>query len=598
MSIIKQLPPVLANQIAAGEVIERPYSVVKELLENAIDAGCTKIQIDIKQGGTFLIRIRDNGTGILKEDLPLALMRHATSKIYEPHDLYQIKSLGFRGEALASIVSIAKLTLISKYKEADNAWKMTAEGKNLEPVLEPASHPTGTTIEVRNLFYNVPVRKKFLRSHKTEFLYIEEIVERLALAHFSIGFTLKHDDKIILSLPSAKTPSDHLSRIAKIFGTNFYENATYFAQETIDMKFSGWFGNPTLSRSQQDKQYFYVNGRIIRDKIINHALKQAWQPFFPEGRFPLYALYLEMPYDKLDVNVHPTKHEVRFLQARMVHDFVAQTITYHLASLKVHPSPTPVENQYQDVTENASSPVSTSYPSSQCIKRQYNPQHFNKHLTSFNPFQLPSTTPIVDKYNQKTLENLNEDFRCVTRQNTETDLSFKRNKTTEIHIQACYGKYALILINEQYGIIDLVACFKQVLQNFSAEKITSHQLLIPMIIPLASKEIDKIEKWRCHLDKLGLEFSVMNEKTIAIRRLPRELLCIDYKAAFLALLAQDNLSQSPETLLEIFKKHIAIAETIIEVEKQLKTLSLDCDTLMTNNIVKCLSPVLLEELFH
>lgn len=337
MNRINLLSQRLANQIAAGEVVERPASVVKELLENSLDAGATRLEVDVEQGGVKLLRIRDDGAGIHKEDLALALSRHATSKIVELDDLESIASLGFRGEALASISSVSRLSMTSRSREdsnEDTAWCVEAEGQEMEARLTPAAHPAGTTVEVRDLFFNTPARRKFLKTEKTEFSRIDEVLKRMALSRFDVMFALNHNQRAIHKLLPATTEAERARRVALVCGPAFVENSVFIEREAAGMRLWGWVSLPTFSRSQADLQYFYVNGRIIRDKLVTHAVKQAYRDVLFHGRHPAYVLYFEMDPAGVDVNVHPTKHEVRFRDSRLVHDFLFSSLHKALAAIQ------------------------------------------------------------------------------------------------------------------------------------------------------------------------------------------------------------------------------------------------------------------------
>jgi len=337
MNRINLLSQRLANQIAAGEVVERPASVVKELLENSLDAGATRLEVDVEQGGVKLLRIRDDGAGIHKEDLALALSRHATSKIVELDDLESIASLGFRGEALASISSVSRLSMTSRSREGsieDTAWCVEAEGQEMEARLTPAAHPAGTTVEVRDLFFNTPARRKFLKTEKTEFSRIDEVLKRMALSRFDVMFALNHNQRAIHKLLPATTEAERARRVALVCGPAFVENSVFIEREAAGMRLWGWVSLPTFSRSQADLQYFYVNGRIIRDKLVTHAVKQAYRDVLFHGRHPAYVLYFEMDPAGVDVNVHPTKHEVRFRDNRLVHDFLFSSLHKALAAIQ------------------------------------------------------------------------------------------------------------------------------------------------------------------------------------------------------------------------------------------------------------------------
>jgi len=332
---IQLLSPRLANQIAAGEVVERPASVIKELLENSLDSGAKRIEVDVEQGGVKLLKVRDNGSGISADDLPLALARHATSKIRELEDLEQVMSLGFRGEALASISSVARLTLTSRTEGAEQAWQVETEGRDMQPRVQPAAHPVGTSVEVRDLFFNTPARRKFLKTEKTEFDHLQEVIKRLALARFDVAFHLRHNGKTMLGLHEAPDELSRARRVASVCGAAFLEQSLPIDIERNGLHLWGWVGLPTFSRSQADLQYFYVNGRMVRDKLVAHAVRQAYRDVLFNGRHPTFVLFLEIDPSVVDVNVHPTKHEVRFRDGRMVHDFLYGTL--HRALGEVRP---------------------------------------------------------------------------------------------------------------------------------------------------------------------------------------------------------------------------------------------------------------------
>lgn len=335
MSNIQLLSPRLANQIAAGEVVERPASVVKEVLENALDAGASRVEIEVEAGGAKLIRIRDNGGGMTCEDLPLALARHATSKITSLEDLERVASLGFRGEALASIGSVSRLTLTSNANaDSSRGSRAACEGREMEVEVAPASHPQGTTVEVRDLFFNTPARRKFLRTEKTEFNHLEEVVKRLALSRFDVGFALRHNSRMIHALKAGSSDSEQQRRVATVCGPAFMEQALFIENAIGPLRLWGWVALPTFSRSQADLQYFFVNGRIIRDRLVTHAVKQAYRDVLFHGRHPAFVLYLELDPSLVDVNVHPTKHEVRFRDGRTVHSFVFSSLHRALADVR------------------------------------------------------------------------------------------------------------------------------------------------------------------------------------------------------------------------------------------------------------------------
>lgn len=328
---IQILPARLANQIAAGEVVERPASVVKELVENSLDSGATRIDIDIEKGGTKLIRVRDNGHGIDKDELILALSRHATSKIHTLDDLEAIVSLGFRGEALASISSVSRLTLTSRPATQQQAWLAYSEGRDMAVKLEPTAHPIGSTVEVLDLFFNTPARRKFLRTDKTEFTHIDELIKRIALSRFDVSITLRHNGSVVRQYRASKTDIQIEKRISAACGAGFVRHMLQVKLEHQGLKLYGWISDPNGARQQSDLQYCYVNGRMMKDKLLNHAIRQSYESSLRADQYPAYVLYIELDPHEVDVNVHPAKHEVRFHQARLVHDFIYQALTSALA---------------------------------------------------------------------------------------------------------------------------------------------------------------------------------------------------------------------------------------------------------------------------
>ena len=324
---IRILPPLLANQIAAGEVVERPASVVKELVENSLDAGATRIDIELEKGGCKLIRIRDNGSGIPQADLALALARHATSKVSTLDDLEAICSLGFRGEALASISSVSRLALTSRTVEQAEAWQASVEGREMEVQVRPAAHPVGTTLEVVDLFFNTPARRKFLRSEKTEYGHIDELIRRLALSRFEVSFVLKHNGKLVRQYRSATDDAGRLNRVATACGSRFLTEGLAIRSEHLGLTLTGWLLPPApTTESTPEIQYCYVNGRVMRDKLINHAIRQGYLEALGLECSPSFVLYLQLDPHQVDVNVHPAKHEVRFHESRLVHDFIVGVV--------------------------------------------------------------------------------------------------------------------------------------------------------------------------------------------------------------------------------------------------------------------------------
>ena len=330
---IRQLPPQLIDQIAAGEVVERPASVIKELVENSLDAGATRIELEIEGGGLRQCLVRDNGCGIPRDELALALSRHATSKIASLEDLEHVGTLGFRGEALPSIASVSRLSITSRAREEEAAWRVESDGGRLTGPA-PAAHPVGTTIVVRDLFFNTPARRRFMRSERTEFSHAERAARRLALSSFDTGFSLVREGRQLFDLRPAADAGARMRRVAEICGEAFAAHAMEVEHAAAGLRLSGWLGLPTFSRSQPDLQYFFVNGRMIRDRLVTHALRQAYADVLFHGRHPAYLLYLEMDPALVDVNAHPTKHEVRFRDARSIHGFLYQVVERALAGTR------------------------------------------------------------------------------------------------------------------------------------------------------------------------------------------------------------------------------------------------------------------------
>ncbi|MEL0659323.1 DNA mismatch repair endonuclease MutL [Psychromonas arctica] len=378
---IQILPARLANQIAAGEVVERPASVVKELVENSLDAGATRIDIEIEQGGAKCIRIKDNGNGVDKEQLTLALSRHATSKISHLDDLEAIVSLGFRGEALASVSSVSRLTFTSKPVGQEQAWQAIAEGRDMQVSIQPAAHPQGTTVEVLDLFFNTPARRRFLKTEKTEFQHIDELIKRIALSRFDIAVTLKHNNKVIRQYRAAPEQAQQEKRIAAICSEQFMQHAVFFETADQALKISGWVSDRLSPRPLADVQYCYINGRMIRDKLVNHAIRQVYAHFLPQGMFPGYIIYIECDAKEVDVNVHPAKHEVRFHQARWVHDFISSTLNATLSDSSLLGHELDEDNVQvagnQRVSEHAYQPPSNINYDEQGPSAHHNPSNAN-----------------------------------------------------------------------------------------------------------------------------------------------------------------------------------------------------------------------------
>lgn len=524
MSRIHLLSPRLANQIAAGEVVERPASVVKELLENSLDAGATKLEVDVEQGGVKLIRIRDDGGGIEKDDLPLALSRHATSKIHELSDLEAVASLGFRGEALASISSVSRLTLTSKRTGAQHAWQVETEGREMQAQVAPAAHPQGTTVEMRDLFFNTPARRKFLRTENTEFKHLEEVVKRLALSRFDVAFVLRHNGRVIHQLkPATETPEQE-RRVASVCGPAFIEQSLRVDMhaESSGLRLRGWIGLPTFSRSQADLQYFFVNGRMIRDKVVTHALRQAYADVLFHGRHPAYVLYLELDPALVDVNVHPTKHEVRFRESRLVHDFIYRSIHRVIAEAKP---------QAANVPASAATLSGGMMPVQQPAYQQQNMALMNRrepapqaHLVREQMagyarlHDVPQTVTMTTDSNAATAASASE----LAAEQTETvpPMGYALAQLHGVYILA-QNQTGLVLVDMHAAHERIV--YERLKQAAEQEGIRSQPLLVPASLAVSSREADAAEEYADMFKTLGFELARMGEETLVIRQVPVSL---------------------------------------------------------------------------
>jgi len=509
---IKQLSAQLANQIAAGEVVERPASVVKELLENAIDAGASQIDIDIEQGGIRLIRIKDNGCGIVKADLPLALSRHATSKIYSAQDLECVASLGFRGEALPSISSVSRLDVKTRTEDDDSGWRLMGDGRELPADPEPVAHPRGTTIEVRDLFYNTPARRKFLRTEKTEFGHLEDVIKRIGLSHFEIGIGLKHNQKPVLQLHAANDRRSQEIRIANVCGKPFIESAIHIEMEAAGLRIFGWVGLPTYTRSQADLQYFYVNGRMVKDRLVTHAIRQAYRDVIFHGRHPAYVLFLELDPGLVDVNAHPAKHEVRFREGRMVHDFLFRSLHDALAQVK----PESDANQ-------VSSSFITSQHSDQASNQNYAPQ-----ITQQENMAL-RVADQISAY--KALHPTAAVANAIAKQD---DNATNVPKETEVSpplgfaIAQLRGVYILSQNDTGMVIVDMHAAHERITYErmklaYETENVITMPLLVPMSVQVSEKEARLAEENQTLFSRFGFIVDRMGLETVIIREIPSML---------------------------------------------------------------------------
>lgn len=497
---IHALPTVLVNQIAAGEVVERPASVIKELVENSLDAGATQIDVSVEQGGIKRMQIRDNGSGIHGDDLALALSRHATSKLQSLEELERISSMGFRGEALPSIASVSRLTMTSKARGEDQAHSITSDGE-----IMPAAHPQGTTLEVRDLFYNTPARRKFMRTEKTEFRHIDQLLRRLALSRFDVGFSLSHNRRQIFSLPAVSRADGNDQRIASLLGQGFVDNALCFEHEAVGLRLRGWVGLPTFSRSQADMQHFFVNGRMVRDKLVTHAIRQAYRDVLFHGRHPAYVLYLELNPVLVDVNVHPTKHEVRFREGRLVHDFLFRTLHQVLADVRPgEQSNTPQLQPAATASTDPGSPAadfSAAGDSQQRFPlnmRESKPAAYRASMNMQRPPQLP-----VSEYESE-----------------EQEIPPLGYALAQLH-----GVYILAQNRDGMIVVDMHAAHERI--TYERMKIAlqdsvlkSQPLLVPLSVKVSSREVELAIEQHEWFERLGMEVDQLGDETLVVRSMP------------------------------------------------------------------------------
>lgn len=549
MSRIHKLSPRLANQIAAGEVVERPASVVKELLENALDAGARRVDIDVENGGIKLIRIRDNGMGIAQDDLPLALSRHATSKIDTLDDLESVATLGFRGEALASISSVSRLALTSRprtngenasteeaapliQQEAEGAWKVEAEGRDMDARVSPAAHPEGATVEVRDLFFNTPARRKFLRTEKTEFGHLEEVVKRQALSRFEVGFSLRHNQRTIHSLRPAATMQDKERRIAALCGSQFMENSVVIDVEASGLKLWGWVALPTFSRSQADLQYFFVNGRVIRDRLVAHAVKQAYRDVLYHGRHSAFVLYLELDPANVDVNVHPTKHEVRFRDGRLVHDFIFRSLHKALADVR----PDDRMNLNNVGTAEASAGVTpgslipgsgqgaVATPESGALVPSFGAQSAMPLRDSISASQIQEQMSGYGALHPESVSGQAAGPSPMSQMPAASELD-EIEPPLGFAIAQLHGIYILSQSSKGMIVVDMHAAheritYERMKQAYYAEGVKAQPLLVPVTIAVSQREASVAEEFREAFIKLGLQIERIGPESLIIRQVP------------------------------------------------------------------------------
>ncbi|MCG3727177.1 DNA mismatch repair endonuclease MutL [Vibrio cincinnatiensis] len=552
---IRILPARLANQIAAGEVVERPASVVKELVENSLDSGATRIDIDIEKGGAKLIRVRDNGVGINKDELGLALSRHATSKIQSLDDLEAIISLGFRGEALASISSVSRLTLTSRPAMQEEAWSAYSEGRDMAVKLQPAAHPVGTTVEVLDLFFNTPARRKFLRTDKTEFTHIDELLKRIALSRFDVTLTLRHNGSLIRQYRAAKTEIQQEKRLAAVCGAAFVRHMLRIDLEHQGLTLRGWITTPEGARQQSDLQYCYVNGRMMRDKLINHAIRQSYENSLRPDQFATYVLFIELDPHFVDVNVHPAKHEVRFHQARLVHDFIYQALSRALSEsehIDVPERNQAAFHEQSDVSSESLLPVgslshasqaigkTSDYPrrataeraeKSSSIREKESPNQWARSISK-KTAPLPERSAITQQQT-KAYQHLMQTVEPVLSDENEFDPPSELATIPSLDkvvlgkaIAVIEGQYLLMTSDKGCVLLALTKALElKVLGQLNAQQIAlkSQPLLVPLGVKMAEHEHAALQQSHELLARLGIDLTIRSASSLMIMGVPQPL---------------------------------------------------------------------------
>jgi DNA mismatch repair protein MutL len=549
---IRILEPRLANQIAAGEVVERPASVVKEAIENSLDAGASRIEIDVEAGGSRLLRIRDNGAGIPGADLALSLARHATSKINSIEDLEAVASLGFRGEALASIASVARL-LLTANTEAESArgHQALCEGREMAVEVRPAPHPRGTTLEVRDLFYNTPARRKFLRTEKTEFGHILEVIKRQALSRPEVTFVLSHNSKQVIHYLAASTDTELKRRVASICGREFSEHTIAVERSAGPLRLWGWVAEATFSRSQADLQYFFVNGRVIRDKLVSHAIRQAYRDVLFHGRHPAFVLFLELDPAGVDVNVHPTKHEVRFRESRGIHDFLFSTLSRALGDVRPGQAPVALGPSSDGVTTQGTMGLDAGgLPGSSASLLE------PRHLTD-----LGGTGGGDARH------YLARGAPVSTAPQPEFSAATAEIPPLGFAIAQLHGVY--ILAENQHGLVlvDMHAAHERITyERLKGARdntgITRQPLLVPQTLSVSAREAAICAEQAEELAALGVWVEPVGEEMVMVRELPAALIDADAEALVRDVLSDllefgtsDRVASSMDELLSTMACH-------------------------------------------
>ena len=541
MRAIKLLNPVLANQISAGEVVERPASVIKEALENSIDADARHITVHVEAGGQKLMRIHDDGLGIPSDQLALALTPHATSKISSLEELESVGSLGFRGEALASIASVAKLRLTSNAESNESlGYFIHANGTDNLSELRPIAHPRGTTLEVRDLFFNTPARRKFLRKERTEFNHIEQVVRRISLSRFDISINLQHNGKEIFDSSSASSALDQEKNLAAIFGADFVKESIKIERKAGDFYLSGWIGLPTFSRSRADLQYFFVNERVVRDQVVGHAVRQAYKDVLYGGRYPVFVLYLNLDPSMVDVNVHPSKQEIRFRNSRDIHDFIYSTLHREIARIRPISKANSLETlAVADGVVNLDTGEFHNQRALEWGHYGYKADPNSSHY-SMGVELLPDT-------------KLHEEISRVEFSKSSTD---KNSEIPPLGYAIAYLKGIFILAENSFGllIVDAHAAheritYEKLKNSIELDNLPIQTLLVPEVISLSKREIEIVNEYSGTLQHLGLQVDLIGEDTIVLRSIPAFLFNSDSKQLLHDLLS-DLGNTGGSTLLD------------------------------------------------
>ena len=527
MSVIRLLSPELVNQIAAGEVIERPSSVVKELVENSLDAGASRIEVDIEAGGARLIRVRDDGSGIGVDDLPLTVASHATSKIGSFDDLEHVASMGFRGEALASVSSVARFALTSRVRGQDAAFRIEVDGGRLQAA-RPAQHPPGTSVEVRDLFYNVPARRKFMRAERTEFAHIDDLLKSLALARDAVEFRLSHNGKPVRIWKAARSEQAALQRVAEVLGEEFPARSLRVDHAAAGLHLSGWVGLPTASRAQADAQYFYVNGRLVRDRIVAHAVRQAYADVLFHGRHAAFVLYLQLDPAGVDVNVHPAKHEVRFREQRLVHDFLYRTLHEALAQTRA--------GQFEVAAQMTADGVLAMHPGAAAAPPA--PSMASAWPGSFQQSRLSLGVRDDPLAGYAALYGNAADAAPslpAVQDGEAPPLGFAIAQLKSIYILA-ENADGLVLV-DMHAAHERIT-YEKLKAGRVCSNLRSQMLLVPLAVAVSAKEAAAAEEHAEALAEWGLEVSRSGPAAIVVRRIPALL-----EGADVAQLSRDVLSE-------------------------------------------------------